>query len=233
MFDLNEQIENWRNNLAQQNTLEKSDIDELESHLREEIENLTALNLSDEEAFMVATHRLGRPDSLSEEFAKVNESVLWRKRLFRASVVVFAWLIASYTGQVVSNTCQILAVLVGFKSYTLNVIDILSQVAFYGVVVFALYLICRTKSIGKIPFLKIPNSIRGKIVLFIVVFMIATGAFTLNFLSKAVVAHTLVIEETRQILIFKAYQGLIRQIFLPLVLLLGIILIRPSKLRKA
>jgi len=38
MFDLNEQIIKWRSNLAQSQTLGSSDIDELESHLREEIE---------------------------------------------------------------------------------------------------------------------------------------------------------------------------------------------------
>ena len=95
MFDLNEKINLWRRNLAQPQTLSGSDIDELESHLREETENLTALNLSDDEAFLVATHRLGQPHSISEEFAKVNASVLWRKRFFRAGAIIFAWLIFS------------------------------------------------------------------------------------------------------------------------------------------
>ena len=232
MFDLNEKINLWRINLAQSQTFARSDIDELESHLREEIENLTALNLSDEEAFLVATHRLGRPDSLSEEFAKVNASVLWRKRLFWAGAVVFAWLMLSYIWQIFSRICQILAVFAGFRGHTLNVIVLLSQVTFFGVVVFALYLISRTKGIGGIPFFKIPNSVRGKIVLFIIVFMIAAGTLALNFLSTAVVARFLGVEAIGQISIFKAYQGLIRVVFLPPVLLLCMILIRPSKLRK-
>lgn len=233
MFDLNEQIINWRNNLTQPKTLGSSDIDELESHLREEIENLNALNLSDEEAFMVAANRLGQPDSLSEEFAKVNTSMLWRKRFFRAGAIVFAWLMLSYIWQVFSRICQILAVFSGFRGYTLNVIDILSQVTFFGIVVYVLYRISRKKAIGEISFFKIPNSIKGKIVLFIVVFMIAAGAFAFNILSNVIFARFLVIEEIRQISMLKAYQEIIRLIFLPLVLLLGIILIRPSKLRKA
>ena len=56
MFDINEQIIKWRSNLAQSETLAGSDIDELENHLREEIEDLTDLKLSSEEAFLIATH---------------------------------------------------------------------------------------------------------------------------------------------------------------------------------
>ena len=64
MFNLNEKIIKWRSNLAQSETLAVSDLDELENHLREEIEQLTTLKLSDEEAFLVASHRLGsRPRS--------------------------------------------------------------------------------------------------------------------------------------------------------------------------
>ena len=46
MFDINEQIKKWRCALAQSEAFSKSDVDELESHLREEIERLIALKLS-------------------------------------------------------------------------------------------------------------------------------------------------------------------------------------------
>jgi len=233
MFDMNEQIKKWRCDLAQKKTLEKSDIDELENHLREEIERLTESELTEEEAFMVAAHRLGHSDSLSEEFAKVNTSILWRKRLFRIGIIVFAWIILTYIGQVVSRICQILAVFVGFRGYTLSVIDVLSQVAFFGVIVFALYLISRKKDIEGVSFFKIADSFRGKIMLCIIVFIVAAGTFAFNILSSVISARLLSPQEFGRISMFKSYQGLVQEIFLPLVLLLGIILIRPSKLRKA
>ena len=82
MFDLNKAISSWRMNLSERQTCAKSDIDEMETHLREEIDSLTASKLSEQEAFLVATHRLGDTDSLAAEFAKVNTSILWRNRLF-------------------------------------------------------------------------------------------------------------------------------------------------------
>jgi hypothetical protein len=232
MFDLNEKIKIWRSDLALQQALEKSDIDELENHLRDEIEQLAESKLTKEESFIVAAHRIGRSDSLSEEFAKVNTSILWRKRLFWIGAVVLAWIVLTYIGQVISRICQVLAVFVGLRSYTLNVIDILSQVTFFGVIVFALYLISRKNGIGRIPFFKMADSVRGKIVLFIIVFIIVAGTFAFNILSTVVLARYLSPQEFGQISIFKSYQGLVKTIFFPLMLLLGIILVRPSKLRK-
>ncbi len=46
MFDLNEQITKWRTTLAESEKCSKPDIDELETHLREEIEHLTPAGLS-------------------------------------------------------------------------------------------------------------------------------------------------------------------------------------------
>ena len=232
MFDMNEKIKIWRSDLTRQQTLEKSDIDELENHLREEIERLTESDLTQEEAFIVASHRLGHSDNLSDEFAKVNTSILWRKRLFWAGAIVLAWIILTYFGQVVSRICQILAVFIGLRGYTLNIIDILSQVTFFCVVVLALYHISRKKGISRISFSKIADSFRGKIVLFVIVFIIVAGTYAFNILSAVVFARHFNPQEFGRISMLKSYQGLVRDIFLPLLLLLGIILVRPSKLRK-
>ncbi len=82
MFDLNEAIAGWRTKLAAGGACGKSDLDELEAHLREEIENLTPSGLAEEEAFLVAKHRLGQPASLAREFAKVNRGAVWGFRVF-------------------------------------------------------------------------------------------------------------------------------------------------------
>ena len=96
MLDLNEQINKWRGNLAQSQTLDSSDIDELESHLREEIENLIDLKLSDEEAFLIATHRLGSTESLAEEYEKINRGVKFRHRLFWIATGVLGYFLVTY-----------------------------------------------------------------------------------------------------------------------------------------
>jgi len=102
MFDLNQAIARWRTDLAQRGACRTSDIDELEGHLREEIEKLIHLSLSQEEAFLVATHRLGDTVSLSKEFAKINPAgvlchrVLWLAWGFFAYLVVASLATAAY-----------------------------------------------------------------------------------------------------------------------------------------
>ncbi len=74
MFDLNEQIKKWRDNLEQSKSLEIADIDELENHLRDEIDELIDTQLSPEEVFVISVNRLGYIDSIVEEYEKINHS---------------------------------------------------------------------------------------------------------------------------------------------------------------
>jgi hypothetical protein len=94
MFDLNQEIAKWRSNLTQSETLSKSDVDELESHLREEIESLKSAKLSDEEAFMIAAHRLGSPEGLADEFAKIGWDSALRYRVSWMITGILAYLLA-------------------------------------------------------------------------------------------------------------------------------------------
>lgn len=79
-FDLDRAIQLWREQLAHSPAVGRDNCDELESHLRDCVNELHARGLSDEEAFLVATRRLGRPDALGAEFGKVNTAALWRDR---------------------------------------------------------------------------------------------------------------------------------------------------------
>ena len=72
---------------------QKSDIDELESHLRDEIDELQRLGYSDTDAFELAVGRLGDPPCLQQEFSKVNFSILWLKRATWVLAIVVAALL--------------------------------------------------------------------------------------------------------------------------------------------
>src|SRR5262249_3358 len=52
------------------------DLKELESHVRDSMSQLESKGLSSEESFLVATHRVGNPEKLEPEFAKVNRNPL-------------------------------------------------------------------------------------------------------------------------------------------------------------
>jgi len=62
-------IKNWRKRMAAAG-IRSSAIDELEIHLREEIERLVASGRKPAEAYEIALHKIGQPDALSNEFGK-------------------------------------------------------------------------------------------------------------------------------------------------------------------
>ena len=93
MFDLSQQITQWRQSLGQSESIVRSDLDELESHLRDQIDHLALSGLSAEEAFWVAQRRIGNTANLPDEFAKVNGSAIFRRRLQWMLIGVLTYLL--------------------------------------------------------------------------------------------------------------------------------------------
>ena len=90
MFDLDIVIADWRRSLAAKDCCREEDLDELETHLREEYKNLANAGLSGEEAFLISTRRLGSTDALAREFAKACPVHVWSHR--------FCWMAAGILG---------------------------------------------------------------------------------------------------------------------------------------
>jgi hypothetical protein len=90
-FDLNQAICRWRHWLSDSPSFRKDDLEELESHLRASIQTLTANGLGEEEAFLVALRRLGYPESLEREFAKVNSIEMWLSRASWMLTGILLW----------------------------------------------------------------------------------------------------------------------------------------------
>lgn len=88
MFELNQEIEKWKDHLQQTKSLKEDDVQEIKSHLIDSVLDLTENGLSQEEAFFVAKHRIGDVSALNSEYAKVNKGHVWRRR--------FTWLITGY-----------------------------------------------------------------------------------------------------------------------------------------
>lgn len=80
-FDLNHSFKQWRGQLAQSPAIKHENLAELEAHLRDSIAGLQAKGLSEGEAFLVATKRLGPPAQLTTEFGKVNMAGVWLNRI--------------------------------------------------------------------------------------------------------------------------------------------------------
>jgi hypothetical protein len=81
MFELKTELEKWRTQLSSNEACQESDLNELESHLKDNIEELNKKGLSEEESYWIAKHRLGDTEALNIEFSKVNQAFIWRKRM--------------------------------------------------------------------------------------------------------------------------------------------------------
>lgn len=73
------QIAEWRRYVARREAIAGADVEELEGHLRDQIERLEASGLAPDEAFLVAVGRMGRLDDLSREFAREHSDRLWKQ----------------------------------------------------------------------------------------------------------------------------------------------------------
>ena len=96
-FDLTAAITNWQHELAQQPDLTPVVRRELETHLRDTVAELQSRGLNNEESFWLARRRLGKPEQLSDEFAKADLAKVWRERVFWVVLVLLVTIQWSFT----------------------------------------------------------------------------------------------------------------------------------------
>jgi hypothetical protein len=77
--ELETQFAQWRHYVQRRRELQRSDAEELEDHLRGSVDELVAVGLRADEAFLVAVKRMGSLDDLSREFAREHSERLWKQ----------------------------------------------------------------------------------------------------------------------------------------------------------
>ena len=70
MFDIENEIKNWKKTLRKNPSLEDGNIEELESHLRDKIENFLNKGMNEEDAFEKAKEEIGVVEKIGIEFFK-------------------------------------------------------------------------------------------------------------------------------------------------------------------
>jgi len=232
MFDLNEQINKWRSNLAQSQTLGSSDIDELECHLREETENLTALKLSDEEAFLVATYRLGDTARLSDEYAKINRGKSFRQNVSWMITGILTYQLATHFATAVSKNCVLLAANSGITGYrSLGFIGFGSQILILMTTFFLGYFICRL--ILQIPgFRKQIKELttRMRLLMVLFVFIIMTVVYRTAFHIPVPGFRPMNIQQ--HVVQALTYSKFLWSVFLPVILVMVLINLRKPNLHE-
>jgi hypothetical protein len=90
-------IAQWRRNLAETTGCTKEVLDELESHLRDDVQQFMQAGHSEEQALALAASRLGHPRVLAAEFAKITGPASWLPaRLATFAAVAVAALLVGY-----------------------------------------------------------------------------------------------------------------------------------------
>ncbi len=90
MFDLEKAIADWRRRMRAGGVKRQDVLDELESHLRDDVEQLVRPGSSARESFEAAVERLGRADSLRREFGRAGRKpwpLLWKLKLILAEIL--------------------------------------------------------------------------------------------------------------------------------------------------
>jgi hypothetical protein len=118
MEGLELEIAEWRSFVAQGQALDDHAVEELETHLRDQIADLSAAGLNDDEAFLIAVKRMGRLDALSREFAREHSGRLWRQLVLSGDdeerVVARRWPEALLFAVAAASTVQIARLVAGF-----------------------------------------------------------------------------------------------------------------------
>jgi hypothetical protein len=99
MFDLNRSIKEWRRQMAVGGIKSSEVLDELESHLREDVEQLMRSGAPAERAFQEAVQRVGTSKELKTEFGKVSRPELrFGRNLQRVSCAGMALFVLAIEG---------------------------------------------------------------------------------------------------------------------------------------
>ncbi len=142
-FNLERGILEWRKRFAHGGIYSAAALDELEDHLREEIEQQIRAGATEESAYHAAVARMGPTDALKTEFAKLKEKEGWSK-LLRICYWIFP------TGVLLINTWTLLeyeltslekivggCVLLGFCVYMMSLPHLLRSLSAGRVTQFA------------------------------------------------------------------------------------------------
>jgi hypothetical protein len=96
MFNLEQSVAEWRKRMLATGINEPVPLEELEGHLREELERLMQAGFKEREAFENAACQIGQPQSLKNEFTKVDTSIM--KTIFKCIIILLLGIAAQLPG---------------------------------------------------------------------------------------------------------------------------------------
>lgn len=102
-FDLTRATQHWLSQLEQGGTFTNDDLQELQSHLLDGVDALQATGLNQQEAFLVATHRVGNVEVLAQEFGKLDRPSQPQRESVLLLIGVVSFMLIKNTVETVSD----------------------------------------------------------------------------------------------------------------------------------
>ncbi len=78
-MDVENAIAAWKAEIAAKSHLSAGDVQELEDHLRDEMEELQKVGLAEDESFLIAVRRMGSSTALASELVLADSDKLWKQ----------------------------------------------------------------------------------------------------------------------------------------------------------
>jgi hypothetical protein len=122
MFNLDQAIVEWRRQMATGGIKAPSILDELESHLREDVEQQTRMGINAECAFEVAVKKIGPANALRNEFKKSSVASALEKLMIGIAVLVVAFGVFLSTVTIFFCYSSVGERLIGFTAMGLTIV---------------------------------------------------------------------------------------------------------------
>ncbi len=141
-FQLELAVDSYLQQLQLNGNYTPDDIEELKSHLLDEVDDLQQKQLNKEEAFMVAKKRLGKEDELNREYAKVNGLRFYNRDLFITVLSICTFLFLFYFYNLVVDAVSQASYFKNSNPFVFGITNYIFQFLFLGGV---LYLVFNSK----------------------------------------------------------------------------------------
>jgi magnesium-transporting ATPase (P-type) len=133
--NIHQLVKNWKAEFQAKSEISKDNIEELESHLLDEIEALTQKELTETEAFLVAKHSIGDREEVLKEYRKVNK---WSYFLHNIKPFILGALLYAVLKSLISNfIIYSNLVAIEFNYYDVNLVSIVSSILIFSLVLIA------------------------------------------------------------------------------------------------
>jgi len=184
-FNLKENIEIWKSELSQNSNMTLDNINELESHLLDEIDELQRLGLNTEESLLIAKNRIGNTKELTTEYGKVNKNIYFRNKIIPYLKGILLFMAFITITNLLANLSVIIAKNVGIDSENLNYVSI-------GILIFSSLALSifaynkyknmslNSRKLTNIPFLVSVIVISKLLIFFSTLFITRSGSFGIS-----------------------------------------------------